>query len=316
MADEQRLAGSRSRPQWKAWLGAAVLFVGLAICGLYLYRLLTARTIVLRFESHIVLAILATYATASTCAAMFWRDLVLVATGKKLTLVEVVIGQAALMLGKYIPGKVAGIAGRVASVAAKISVPQAMALAMIEQIFLLSGLAITGLVAYALLTRSPISLVGVGVVVVATLCAPSTAVRLMSRQKLLGQKLIGPKLESALNALSLLGLPVSARGLVWSTAATLGVAGTAWFAPDLLMLGIGTAGRAGLVMCYALAILAGMLVFVMPGGIGAREAVFVALASPWLNSVDAISVAAVLRLINVSFDLLVGMIAGLLVRRI
>lgn len=312
-ADEEILMSPRGR--WKSWLASTVLLLGLVVCGAYLCRLIATQQLELRIAPYALLAILAMSTAALASAALFWRDLVLETTRERLTFMEIAVGQTALMLGKYIPGKVVGIAGRIASVASKVSVPRAMALAMAEQMFLLAGLLITGLLAHSLVKGSVASLAGAAAIAIVATCPSGIATKLVQCTNLSSHKLVGPRFRTALDAMSKLGPAISIRGLAYSGFAALCVAATAWFVPDLLSLDLGSATRAGLVMSYALAIVGGMLAFVIPGGIGAREAVFVLLASSWLATTEAASIAAVLRLVNVSFDLLAGLICVILIRR-
>lgn len=66
----------------------------------------------------------------------------------------------------------------------------------------------------------------------------------------------------------------------------------------------------GLAGAFMLAVAAGMLVVVAPGGIGVREAVLVGLAAPWLGTAQAIFLSALLRLISTALDLAAGVVAG------
>jgi hypothetical protein len=86
----------------------------------------------------------------------------------------------------------------------------------------------------------------------------------------------------------------------------LGVTMSAWFAPDLLGMDILFRERWHLVAAYALSVVAGMLVVVLPGGIGAREGAFFVMVEPLVGAEHAIGLAALLRLLNVSVDLVMG----------
>jgi uncharacterized membrane protein YbhN (UPF0104 family) len=64
---------------------------------------------------------------------------------------------------------------------------------------------------------------------------------------------------------------------------------------------------------YALAVVAGIAVVFLPGGIGVREAVFVGLASSRLDTPTALQLALALRIAMSVFDLIAG--AGCLLLR-
>jgi len=61
---------------------------------------------------------------------------------------------------------------------------------------------------------------------------------------------------------------------------------------------------------FLLAVSAGMLVVILPSGIGAREAALVALASQWIETNQAIHLAALLRIIGSVLDVLAGLAAA------
>lgn len=68
----------------------------------------------------------------------------------------------------------------------------------------------------------------------------------------------------------------------------------------------------GVAGAFGLAVGAGMLVVVAPGGIGVREGVVIALVAPWIDTMQAVFLAAMLRLLSTAFDLSAGGIAVLL----
>jgi len=70
--------------------------------------------------------------------------------------------------------------------------------------------------------------------------------------------------------------------------------------------------KLGLAAAYGASVVAGMVVFVLPAGIGVREAVFVAASSSIVAPHEALVVALVLRLWSVTFDLTGGAMAALL----
>src|SRR5690606_16560486 len=71
----------------------------------------------------------------------------------------------------------------------------------------------------------------------------------------------------------------------------------------------------GMAGAFLLAVAAGMLVVIAPGGIGVREAALVGLTSAWLDTVQAVFLSALLRILSTMLDLLAGIAAGLLERK-
>lgn len=65
----------------------------------------------------------------------------------------------------------------------------------------------------------------------------------------------------------------------------------------------------GIAGAFCLAVAAGMLVVFAPGGIGVREAVLIGLASPWLDTTQAIFLSALLRMLSSATDASAGLIA-------
>ncbi|WP_162374023.1 lysylphosphatidylglycerol synthase domain-containing protein [Pseudoxanthomonas sangjuensis] len=65
----------------------------------------------------------------------------------------------------------------------------------------------------------------------------------------------------------------------------------------------------GVVGSFGLAVGAGVLVLISPGGIGVREGAMVALSGEWLGLERALLLASLLRLASVGLDLLAGLFA-------
>lgn len=72
--------------------------------------------------------------------------------------------------------------------------------------------------------------------------------------------------------------------------------------------GLASLGVAGV---FLLAVAAGMIVIIAPGGIGVREATLVGLSSIWLGTTQAIFLAAFLRLLSSLLDGFAGILAAM-----
>lgn len=114
-----------------------------------------------------------------------------------------------------------------------------------------------------------------------------------------GQADIAPHWPALLHALSLHLLQL----LAWTAL----IAALAF-----VLFGMGPHASMGVAGAFLLAVGAGMLVMFMPGGIGVREAVLVALAGRWLDLPQAVMLATLLRLLACMLDVGAGALAALI----
>lgn len=215
------------------------------------------------------------------------------------------VGIAALMLGKYLPGKVAGLAGRALTISAKAGLVSAGILTAIEQLYLVAGLIVfSALASHALPGSEYQSWLWVApVVALLTIIGPKLSELWL---ECLGSRIQHVlELTSVLRRLSpLTSLSLLSLAVIISAA----VCAPAWLLPEMLSIEVQPEARRFLVAAYGVSIMAGMVTLILPGGIGAREAAFVLLAQSVLTLEVAMVAAALLRLINVSADLIIGAI--------
>jgi len=76
------------------------------------------------------------------------------------------------------------------------------------------------------------------------------------------------------------------------------------------LYGLNIHAALGVSGAYLLAVSGGMLVIFLPSGIGAREAILVAIASYWIETNQAIHLAALLRILSSAVDVLAGTAAS------
>lgn len=76
------------------------------------------------------------------------------------------------------------------------------------------------------------------------------------------------------------------------------------------LYGLNTQSALGVSGAYLLAVSGGMLVIILPSGIGAREAILVALGSHWIETNQAIHLAALLRILSSAVDVVAGAAAA------
>lgn len=200
-------------------------------------------------------------------------------------------------IGKYLPGKVAGLLGRGAYTDGKLrpSVGKA-ALSVSEQLICLwGGLAL--LCAFALASRES------GAIAVLVLCATAPTIAVLPfalcarSHRLRGSRLFGPVLSMALHANLLL---VFGYLVLWTLNAL------PFIALVTVIPSLGTPELIHVGMAFVAAVIVGWLAFVVPAGIGVREAAFVALAPSSLGWEQATSLIALHRGLSTTFDVALG----------
>lgn len=66
----------------------------------------------------------------------------------------------------------------------------------------------------------------------------------------------------------------------------------------------------GIAAAFLLAVASGMLAIIAPGGIGVREVVLVSIASQWIETTQAVFIAALLRILSSLLDVIAGVVAA------
>jgi uncharacterized membrane protein YbhN (UPF0104 family) len=237
---------------------------------------------------------------AMTWIGLGWRRC-LAATGSEAGVVAALRPYFHGALGKYVPGGIWPVVGR-AELAQREGVPRAAAYAAT-----LLSLAATYLAAAAVAgVAALVVLLSGGVAAPATAAAAVGALALA----LVGLAALHPRvLGAALGVVARLrGRPVALDLPAWTTTARLVVTlAPAWLAisgaTGLVLAALGvTVPVAELVLATTLAWLVGFLAIGVPGGVGVREAVFVALL-PGVSAGSLAAAAIVSRLVFVLVDL-------------
>jgi uncharacterized membrane protein YbhN (UPF0104 family) len=297
-----------SRLRASAWIRGLVLAVVLGCCSYGLYEEWPAVSAGLsRLHWYSVLAALAAAMAGSGCMMLAWRA-VLADLGSPLPVLVAARVTFVSQLGKYVPGAVWSFAAHV-ELGHDYQVPRRrgaasvlMALALAAGTGLLAAAAILPLAAPEAARHYRIFLAAVPLIAVCLV--PSVMHRLLN----LALRIIRqPPLER----------PISWRGL--------GIA-LGWTILAWLLLGmqiwvlLADVTRGGLRIwlvgfgAYALACTLGLLVVVVPNGIGAREVVLVAALAPILPASPALAVAIVARVVTTFSDLAWGAL-GLALKR-
>ncbi|RYB95268.1 UPF0104 family protein [Nocardioides oleivorans] len=203
-------------------------------------------------------------------------------------------------LGKYVPGSVWSIAVQ-AQLGRRHGVPARSSVAA-SSLFLLvhtaTGLVVGGLLAALGAVDLPSGLAALGPWVAVAVGAGSLAPPLLRR---IAARLAGPGVHASLGPAEVAG-SVAVMALVWLA-----------YGGSLLLLVPGDRAAPSLfaaAAAFALAHAVGVLVVFAPAGVGAREAVLVALLAPFLGVPGAVAVALLSRLAHAVADFLTALLAS------
>ncbi len=293
------MPGRLSRIAGNRWLRRALLGLVLAVCGYGLYAQWPEVTAGLaRLRWYTVAASLAAAMAGTTSMMLAWRA-ILADLGSPLPLPAAAKVSFLSALGKYLPGAVWALAAQV-ELARDLGVPRRRSIASFAvSIVLLIGAGL-GVAVVTLPLTSPGTarhywyVLTAVPVIVAGLCPP----------------VFGAIMDRALTLARLQPLerrpswPGLGQALAWTVLGWLLLGLQVW----LLMSGM--TGRSGYLLLavggYALAFSAGLLLVVLPGGIGAREVVLTAALAPVLPHGTAVAVALMTRVVTTVSDLACG----------
>lgn len=283
-----RIAGS-------PWLRGGLLVVVLIFCGYGLYTQWPQVTAGLaRLHWYGIAASLAAAMAGTTCMMLAWRA-ILADLGSPLPLRAAARINFVAQPGKYVPGAVWAFATQV-ELGHDLGVPRRRSAASYAVSIALAVGGGLGVAAIALPLTSPAMarqywwVMAAAPLIVGCLCPP----------------VFGPLVD---RALKIAKRPPLERRPTWPG---LGRA-LAWTLLGWLLLGVQVwlllsemAGRSGYLVLavggYALAFSAGLLLIVVPGGIGAREVILIAALSPVVPG-TAVAVAVMARVVTMASDL-------------
>jgi uncharacterized membrane protein YbhN (UPF0104 family) len=288
-----RLAGN-------PWLRAGLLVLVLAACAYALYGewpQVTGELGRLRWYS-MVLALAAAMA-GSTCMMLAWRA-ILADLGSPLPVRAAARINFIAQLGKYLPGAVWAFAAQV-ELGHDYRVPRRSCFASVAVSLTLTSGTGLGLALVTLPFTSPELLrsywwvLCVVPLIVAALCPP----------------VLGRLLDRLLRLFRSQRLDHRPTGRGLGRAAAWNLAGWFFLGVQVWILAADVAGLRGVSLLlalggYALAFTAGMLLVVLPSGIGARELILIATLSQMLPHGAAIAVTLVTRVLTTASDLLLG----------
>jgi glycosyltransferase 2 family protein len=207
-------------------------------------------------------------------------------------------------LGKYVPGGIWPVVGR-AELAGRAGVGRraaytTTATSMFSTYFTAGAIA-AALAPAALGVSEPLAIAApvVVVAVVAAVFHPRVISRVLDAGALIARRRLLPSTPSWRAMLLTLAGHLPAWGAI--TLATWAVARALSFDVDILLLATAT----------PMSWLAGFVVIGLPGGLGVRESVFVAVVATETSSTEALSVALLARMVFVGVDILGALVATL-----
>lgn len=287
-------------------LSTLLLWAGLVLCGYAIWRLGGASlAAICRLPPEIMAALVVMVSGVWMASVVAWRKYLQAYTGNLVTWRESFRQIGLLLVGKYIPG---GVFGFVARLYDDDGAPRARLLAagLVEQFVGAAMAVLLGAICYAAAWyRQPAFLVLIVLLpLLAVLGVDWLGVILRYGARLQRRiPVLPPHSRPQLLIAALLSL---LQQVCWSLAVGLLV---------ISLFGLDALAAVGVAGSFGLAVGAGVLVVISPGGIGVREGAMTALSGVWLGFESALLLAALLRLVSVGLDLLAGVLVLVLGKR-
>jgi SAM-dependent methyltransferase len=289
---------SAFRAGMRRWLPAAVMLVGIVACIVALTRLVAGRSIELAWRPWPLAIAVVSGLASNLFSAQSWREFLAGTSGERISFREALGQNGLVLVGKYVPGKIAGLAARVAANAPHASFRHVLGATMIE---MLASLAAAGVVGGVLLAvpfdpriAVAIAIAGIAIVwyadafcrIAVRLCEP--LLRRLRGQDIALRDLDRARLRAGIVHVFAQWLCLSA--MVAAISALLIEAATPF---DYCRL----AGT------YGVAVILGTAALLFPGGIGPREGAFVWMAGHAIGIERAFALALALRIATTLIDI-------------
>jgi hypothetical protein len=280
-----------------------LFLVGIGACAVAVWTAFSGVSDVgIRIAPGTLAAVAGSLLVAWVCALESWRNVYRWFLGTSLAWRDAGRHLGLILVGKYLPGGVFGFAARVYDQADPVGPrgPHVVA-GLYEQ---LQSVLVTGLlggVCYAAaILQVPTLLLLAPLVAVMAWGLLRLAIRIASSDRSRLRALLSPPAGARPYTLLVASVFITASAAGWLLSAYL-------LADQLVALNwLESAGIAG---AYGLAIVVGIAVVFLPGGIGAREGAFIVLASHWIPAPTAVVLAGMLRLAGVGMDMMAGLVA-------
>lgn len=295
--EAQNSKASRAGGLIRSYFGPVTLCAGIVFCVLALQRMLASQSVAIHLSPTLVMLAIVAGAVATVGAAAAWRAMLFAFSGQRVPFSEALAQMGLVLIGKYVPGKVSGIAARVLANKHVCPARTVVTATLFEWMGSLAATALVGVCAYVAKESFPLTVVIALVALPIWWVSPLLIEWSLRRWKKLAhfsgavQVNVGAvRLALALQVLQWFGLIALiiaiARMVIGEKPAM-----------DLLCM----AGA------YGIAVVVGQLIVLFPGGIGPREGVFIWLVSASAGTAGAVALALALRIATISLDLVAAL---------
>ena len=284
-------------------LNRILLLAGLMLCGIVLWQVEREDMGVLRSVQIPWMAISLGIVAVLCCAVAAWRQFVQAVCGYRPGWTDALRQTGMVLSGKYIPGGVFGFLMRFSD-DTRGSKEGLIAAGLIEQLVSFGMAVCVGALLYGTASLH-FSAVLVLLAVLPLLAAATVAalVRLIGVSRFLRVRLPATTVTRT-GPLIVGGYLQLCLQLTWAAVV---------FVLVRAMFDLQPKDAIAIAGAFGLSVGAGIAVFIAPGGIGVREAAMIALSSIWLETNEAVMLAAALRAISVALDAVAGL-AAMMVR--
>ena len=290
---------------WRA-LPQIALWLGLGLCMVAVYRMAPEiSTAFNRTRWPTILGLTGTLLATWLLAVAAWRVMVDAFVARRMSWRVAIRQSGLLLMGKYIPGGIFGLVARASDPDNGDSRQVHLGIGMYEQIGKVAVMTGTGLVLLVSSLWRPAALIALPLIPAASaeiIYLTHRIIRPIMKRFLIQAHSPKPKRSALISALFI----TQASCLGWSVIVF-------WISVDIFSQPIPTS--IGLAGAFGISVVIGSLAVFMPGGIGVREMSMVGLASHWLPLQEAVTLAALLRILSVALDCVAGVASLLLMPR-
>lgn len=281
----------------RRFFAPVTISVGVVLCGVALGRMLSLQSIHIAADPARLLVVSVLVATNMFVAALAWRAFLRGFCQRLINWRDAVSQVGLVLVGKYVPGKISGIAARVVANTPACSARSVTVATIFEQLGSMAMAGILGCAAY-IAPDAPLAALVLLLLTIVSCCIGGNVVRwLLLRwprfSRLVQVANMEPK--SVSHAFSL-------QGLQW-----LGLSVMVVLVAQMVTSGQHFLALLQVAGAYGMAVVVGQLAIVFPGGIGPREGAFVWIAGNIIPSSEALALALVLRIVTSGMDLLAGL---------
>lgn len=292
----------RSMAGAQRWFAPTTFLVGVSLCAIGLVRLFASADLDLEIGYLHVAGSFFLVALIVGFSAFAWQNFLAGMNGPRLDFRAALHQTALVLIGKYVPGKISGIAARVFANHPLCSSKLIVSATLVEQLSSIVVAALIGAGCY-LLYRSAVWPTLAAVCGFLFVFLAPVALRWLARcvRRLRRQVDHGTDASLSVDAWAI------RRAIVWQIAI--------WLALSILLFVLANMVApihawhtlVQLAGAYALAVVAGQAAFVFPGGIGPREGSFVWLASGLVPANEALAMILSMRIATSMVDMVACM---------